>query len=143
MTTRPTGTLGSSLHWRSRVTALWSSLPERKRLLIIDDDRRLLTLLQILFEPDYEIQTAMNGTTALFLVGEFSPDVIILDLEMPDMNGRNVYASLREQGVQAPVLILSAFGAERATAELGANAFVNKPFEPTVLLNAVQALIVN
>jgi DNA-binding response OmpR family regulator len=130
-----------SVWWLSRVHRVWSSSQGRKRVLIIDDDARLLDLLAILFDIDYEIATATTATDGLALLMPFTPDVIVLDLEMPGMNGRDFYRETRGLGIETPILILSAFGAEAASQELGANAFLNKPFEPLALLEAVRRII--
>jgi two-component system response regulator QseB len=60
---------------------------------------------------------------------------------MPGKDGRTVYREMREAGVKSPVLILSAYNARQATEELGANAYLNKPFEPTELAQAVRRLL--
>ncbi len=78
---------------------------------------------------------------ALTEVPEHKPEVIILDLEMPVMNGRAFYRALRAEGHQVPVLILSAYGAQAARTELGAEAAVDKPFEPEELVERASALI--
>jgi DNA-binding response OmpR family regulator len=70
------------------------------------------------------------------------PDVVILDVLMPVMNGRDMFLRLKEDGLQRPpVLILSAYDAERERRELGAEASLEKPFTPEDLLDAVERLI--
>ena len=113
------------------------------KVFIIDDDRSLLSLLKLIFEDaNFSVHTYQDASKALLEVRNLEPDVIVLDLEMPVMNGRAFYRALREEGLEMPVLILSAYGARSAQAELGAQAAVDKPFEPEELVERAKALIV-
>lgn len=112
------------------------------RVLVIDDDpvvRRLVALT--LADEGYGVRTAANGAEALELVSEVDPDVIVLDLEMPEVDGRTCFRELRARGVGAPVMVLSAYGAHRARRELGAEAAMDKPFDPFELLRRLERLI--
>jgi CheY-like chemotaxis protein len=129
------------LTWKSSIAASWSSAIERKRLLIVDDDAALLNLLSALFSPDFDVRTARDGREALAIVSRELPEAIVLDLEMPGMDGRSFYRELRARGLNTPVLLLSAYGARRARDELGAQGHVAKPFEPSALLDEVSRLI--
>jgi two-component system response regulator PrrA len=112
------------------------------KLFIIDDDRSLLSLLKLILEDaSFSVRTFLDASRALDEVNDAQPDAIILDLEMPVMNGRVFYRALRDKGLTMPVLILSAYGAREAQAELGADAAVDKPFEPEDLVQRVSALI--
>jgi DNA-binding response OmpR family regulator len=114
----------------------------RHRVFIIDDDRSLLSLLKLIFEDaSFSVRTYLDAQQALVEVTEHKPEVIILDLEMPVMNGRAFYRALRAEGHQMPVLILSAYGAQTARSELGAEAAVDKPFEPEELVERASSLI--
>ncbi len=116
--------------------------PGPGHVFIIDDDRSLLSLLKLIFEDAcFSVHTFLDAQRALTEVGGLKPDLIILDLEMPVMNGREFYKALREDGHQMPVLILSAYGARAAQAELGADAAVDKPFEPEDLVERATSLI--
>lgn len=116
--------------------------PSPHRVFIIDDDRSLLSLLKLIFEDArFSVRTYLDAQLALAEVTEHKPEVIILDLEMPVMNGRVFYRALREEGHQMPVLILSAYGAQAARSELGAEAAVDKPFEPEELVERASSLI--
>jgi CheY-like chemotaxis protein len=123
------------------VARTWSTSIERKKLLIVDDDAALLNLLSAMFSGDFEVITVRDGFEALQMVPALSPDAIVLDLEMPGMNGRSFFHELRAKGHDMPVLLLSAYGAAAARVELGAQAHVNKPFEPSELHDAVTRLI--
>ncbi len=67
-------------------------------------------------------------------------DVIVLDLQMPKMDGRTFFRTLRVRGDRTPVIILSAFGAEEARVELQAEAALEKPFDPDVLVARIRSL---
>jgi DNA-binding response OmpR family regulator len=116
----------------------------RPRVFIIDDDRSLLSLLRVIFmDADFTVQTYLDARIALEDVREARPDVIILDLEMPLMNGREFYRAVRAAGIDTPVLVLSAYGARAAQIELGANAYLDKPFEPDRLIEATRMIFSN
>jgi CheY-like chemotaxis protein len=85
--------------------------------------------------------TAADGLEALAKLGQESFDAIVLDLQMPRMDGRSFFRELRARGNTTPVLILSAYGAQAARRELGAEASVAKPFDPEVLVDAVRQLL--
>ncbi|HEX5480293.1 MAG TPA: response regulator [Dehalococcoidia bacterium] len=118
-----------------------SGQPSR-RVLIVDDDASILRMLRLVFQGDgFEVITATNGREALDVVSRHDPAVIVLDLEMPVMDGRTCFRELRSRGDATPVLILSAYGAERAKAELHAEGCVAKPFEPDHLIAEVERLL--
>jgi DNA-binding response OmpR family regulator len=102
----------------------------------------LLRLLSMIFrDADFAVQTYLDARVALDEITKEQPEAIILDLEMPLMNGREFYHAARAAGVTTPVLILSAYGARNAQQELGAQAFVDKPFEPETLIDSIRRLL--
>jgi DNA-binding response OmpR family regulator len=118
------------------------SLERQARVFIIDDDRSLLGLLRLICEDaNFAVNTYLDAQLALDEIERLQPDVIVLDLEMPVMNGRTFYRLVRERGVTTPVLILSAYGARKAQQELGADSYIDKPFEPEHLLDEIQSLL--
>jgi CheY-like chemotaxis protein len=74
-------------------------------------------------------------------LGDAAVDVVLLDLQMPVMDGRSFYRAFRERGHSAPVLILSAYDAAAARDELAAEAFLDKPFDPSQVLASVSRLV--
>ena len=111
-------------------------------ILVVDDDAALSRMLLLALRGDgLDVASAPNGQVALDEVEERHPDVIVLDLEMPVMDGRTFYRELRARGTDTPVLILSAFEARRGQRELGANAYLNKPFDPDDLVREVRQLL--
>ena len=112
-----------------------------KSLLVVDDDPGVVTLIRAIFRSEgWDVATAHNGREAMDRLEGSEPDVILLDLMMPEIDGREFYRRAREHGTKSHVVILSAYGSERACKELGADAAVAKPFEPETLIAKVEAL---
>ncbi len=111
-------------------------------VLIIDDDPAISRMLRLsLLGHGFTVRIAVHGQDGLERLDESEPDVIVLDLQMPVMDGRAFYRELRSRGFRTPVMILSAFGADKARAELGAESYLNKPFEPDELVDRVRSLV--
>ncbi|HEX7020745.1 MAG TPA: response regulator transcription factor [Gemmatimonadaceae bacterium] len=115
------------------------------RVLIVEDNGNLLLGLRNNLEIEgYSVDTATDGVTGLRLARSMSPDVIILDLMLPRMDGQHVLRALRDDGYDTPVLILSARGEEADKVlgfRLGADDYVTKPFGLLELLARVEALV--
>lgn len=135
--------MNGGLVWQSTGSFLWrSESPRQYRVLIVDDDANLTRLLRAILQTGgFAVVTASDGEVALGLVEQENPDVIILDLRMPRLDGKAFYRELRARGDNTPVLIASAFGARTAQLELGAEASIEKPFDPDRLIEAVSALL--
>ena len=114
------------------------------RILAVDDDRNNLKMLDFLLrEEGYEVLTTDNGRTALELVDSQHPDLVILDVMMPQVDGFEVCRRIR-QTMDVPIIMLSAKGetADRVSGlELGADDYLPKPFEPSELLARVKAVL--
>lgn len=114
------------------------------RILAVDDDRNNLKMLDFLLrEEGYEVITADNGRTALELLDTRHPDLVILDVMMPHMDGLEVCRRIR-QSMDVPIIILSAKGETTDKVlglELGADDYLPKPFEPSELLARVRAVL--
>ncbi|WP_427893389.1 response regulator [Kribbella sp. GL6] len=114
------------------------------RVLIVDDDRRLLRALAInLRARHYEVDTAADGTSALAAAGKRPPDLVILDLGLPDINGVEVVHGLRGW-CTAPIVVLSARDAQAdkvAALDAGADDYVTKPFGMDELLARIRAAL--
>jgi len=119
----------------------------RVHLLVIEDDEDILTLLRHHFTREgYVVDTAEDGESGLERAREVSPQIIVLDLLLPGMDGFQVLKALRgdERTAAIPVLILTARGedADIVTGlELGADDYVVKPFSPRVLMARVRAVL--
>jgi DNA-binding response OmpR family regulator len=111
------------------------------KVLIVDDEPDVLLLLRIELEAEgYETLLAADGETALRRISEERPDVVLLDVMMPVVDGWGVLQRLADEGADTPVIVLSAKASEGDVAhalELGAQEYVTKPFEPAALLATV------
>ena len=115
------------------------------RILIVEDNKNLATGLRNNLEIEgYEVDVATDGTSGLQSAHALAPDLIVLDLMLPGMDGYRVLRTLREEGIDTPVLILSARGEETDKVlgfHLGADDYVAKPFGLLELLARVDALL--
>jgi two-component system KDP operon response regulator KdpE len=114
----------------------------RKCVLIVDDDERIIRFLRLkLKATGYEVITAGNGQEGLRLAESVSPDIMVLDLLMPGMDGFEVLRRLRS-GSNLPVIVLTARAdASEEALGLGASDFMAKPFNPDELVRKIQALL--
>lgn len=112
------------------------------RILVVDDDANLIRLLRaILKSSGFDVTTCGDATEALDVAEQGHFELIILDLRMPVMDGRTYYRELRGRGVMTPVVIASAYGARAAQSELGAQAAIEKPFDPDRLIETVENIL--
>ncbi len=116
-----------------------------KRILIVEDDVAILRGLKDNLEYEsYEVLTAEDGKQGYCLIREKKPDLIILDLMLPKMNGYEVCRKVRDEGVTTPVLMLTARGEEVDRVlglDLGADDYVTKPFSVPELMARVRAIL--
>lgn len=111
-------------------------------VLVVDDDPFITRMVRLTLRGDgFDVVTAQDGLRALEEVGEHLPDAIVLDLEMPVMDGRTFMRVLRERGITVPVIIVTAAQTRAARHELGAQAYLAKPFDPDDLVSSVRELI--
>ncbi|HEY5990067.1 MAG TPA: response regulator [Streptosporangiaceae bacterium] len=114
------------------------------RVLVIDDEPSILRALRInLSARDYQVSTASDGTSGLSAVARDHPDVIILDLGLPDMEGVEVIRGVRGW-TSTPIIVLSVWGQESQKVEAldaGADDYVTKPFGMDELLARLRAAI--
>jgi CheY-like chemotaxis protein len=116
------------------------------RILVADDDAVILRLLQVNFGLEgFEVQTAIHGEDALQRAKEMCPDVILLDVMMPGLDGWEVCKRLKEDQSLAstPVVFLSARAQDEDRQrgyDLGVAAYVTKPFDPSRLIKLVKGL---
>ncbi len=116
--------------------------PGEQTILTIDDDQRMRRLLRVNLEKEgYRVVTAADGPAGLESAELESPDLIVLDVMMPEMDGFTVLKQLREFS-DVPVILLTAKGEERDKVrglDLGADDYLTKPFGPAELLARVRA----
>ena len=110
-------------------------------VLVVDDDSSVVRLVSwILKSEGFEVQAAQSGEQGVALLAE-GPDLVLMDLRMPEMDGRTFYQRARQVGYGGPVVVCSAYGAANAQRELGAQGAIDKPFDPEELLNLVNGLL--
>jgi two-component system, OmpR family, KDP operon response regulator KdpE len=119
--------------------------PRQHRILIVEDERRVSEFIRdALTEIGYAVEVASGGADALDKVNHDAPDLVLLDLNLPDMPGFEVLDRLRAQSFSVPVVIVSGntdpLMAEAARA-LGAVDYVTKPFALERLTQAVQMVL--
>jgi two-component system, OmpR family, response regulator len=114
----------------------------KRKVLIVDDDEELVELLSDVFAKDgrFEIRTANNGFAAGMLVKEFRPELVVLDVMLPDINGKEVCQRVRsdESLESVKIICISGMVEQDKVAELreaGANDFMHKPFNVDRLLD--------
>jgi len=112
------------------------------KVLLIDDDPALVRMIRlVLLSEGLNVDTAVDGLNGLEKFSADNFDVIVLDLQMPNMDGRQFFREIRARGDHTPVVLLSAYGAQAAKQELNAEAAVSKPFDPNVLIGTVRSLL--
>jgi two-component system, OmpR family, response regulator MprA len=114
------------------------------RVLLIEDDPDVITLLQeILAHEGYEVSVAHDGLEGLLLLRTGTPDIALLDIMMPDIDGLRVLDQLVEEGgTPVPLIVItgSPEGAARARDVLGRDRVFEKPFAPDALIDRMAAL---
>ncbi|MET1247373.1 response regulator transcription factor [Sporolactobacillus sp. STCC-11] len=116
-----------------------------KKIMVVDDEPSIVTLLSFnLKKAGYDVLTAANGTDALKLARDSRPDLIVLDLMLPGMDGMDVCKQLRQERYFVPILMLTAKDDELDKIlglELGADDYMTKPFSPREVVARVKAIL--
>jgi two-component system KDP operon response regulator KdpE len=116
----------------------------KKRILIVDDEARMRRFVRMNLDLEgYEVTEAENGLAALEKVRETLPDLVILDVAMPDLDGFETLAHIREFS-QVPVIMLTVKNEEEDRVrglDLGADDYVTKPFSPRELSSRIRAVL--
>jgi EAL domain-containing protein (putative c-di-GMP-specific phosphodiesterase class I) len=108
-----------------------------RHVLVADDEPAIVEMIRdILEEYGFRVVTAANGSEALRLVMEAQPEVVLLDMNMPVLDGEGFVNAIRERGLRIPIVIMTAgSSAKRWAAQLGADAYLSKPFELASLID--------
>lgn len=118
-----------------------------KKVLVVEDEKDILQLVTLYLEKDgFRVVTAMTGLEALKQVKTAKPDLVVLDLMLPEMDGLEVCKRLRSlpETAMLPIIMLTAKAEESDTIvglELGADDYVTKPFSPKALVARVKAML--
>ena len=115
-----------------------------KRVLVVEDSELAVGLRANLEQEGYEVEVARDGRCGLELARAWGPDLVVLDLMLPELDGLHVLRTLRSEGRATPVLLLTARGQENDKVlglKLGADDYVTKPFGLLELLARVEALL--
>lgn len=117
---------------------------QKKRILVVDDETKIVEVIKSYLEKaEYFVYSAYDGITVMKLFDKINPDLMILDLMLPDINGENLCRILREKS-KIPIIMLTAKTSEGDIInglDIGADDYVTKPFSPRQLVARVKALI--
>lgn len=112
----------------------------KDRILVVDDDSMNLARTRIILSKEYDVILAESGAEALKLLGTQEVDLVLLDIDMPEMNGMETFRNMKKAGIKAPVIFLTASGLEEDVVDainLGAVNYLKKPFRPQELIKRV------
>jgi len=116
-----------------------------KKILLVEDDKKISELVkQSLINEGYFVDQSFDGESGYYKIIEDQPDLVILDIMMPKMNGYKVCAKVREIGVTTPIIMLTAKSGEYDVEEgldTGANDYLRKPFSTVELLARIRKLL--
>ena len=123
---------------RCDATAMLRVMP---RVLLVDDDPAMLRLLEVNFRLDgFQISTATHGEEAIAAIRSSPPDVVVLDLMLPGIDGLEVHRRMREDPALAPIPVVFLTGRSvEDTEPPQGSSFVAKPFDPAALVELVRA----
>lgn len=113
----------------------------RNRILIVDDDPQITAGLAALLSEDWDVRTATNGKEAVVAFSEFSPDVALLDVQLPDTTGIDLLHQFKTYSETTPVIMMSGGSTLARVVEsikLGAETFLQKPFDSDVLVATLE-----
>jgi DNA-binding response OmpR family regulator len=118
-------------------------MAQSKTILVIDDDEDLRSALaeQLALEDDFDVIEAATGEAGVEAAKTASPDLILLDVDLPDINGREACRRMRANGLKTPIIMLTAATSDTDTIEgleSGADDYVSKPFRFAVLLARIR-----
>jgi DNA-binding response OmpR family regulator len=119
-------------------------MTQPRRILIVDDDADLRNALveQLALHPEFQVASVETAEAAVKLIGDSPPDLVIMDVGLPDLDGRQAVKLIRRDGYRRPIIMLTAHDSDADAVlglDSGANDFVGKPFRFVVLLARIRA----
>ena len=116
------------------------------KVLVVDDDTRMVRLLTMTLPSTYEVAQASDGISAVDVAERYAPDLVLLDVNMPGLNGFEVLRKIKSSPrlAKTKVIMVTARSDEadqNLGRQLGANAYMTKPFSPMALLDRVSKLL--
>lgn len=117
----------------------------RARILVVEDDLAVLEALKLMLEEYYEVLVAVNGIEAVKLYEKFKPDIVLMDIAMPDMDGVEATKEILKKDPNAVILCVTAFAAHRGKEilEAGAKEIIEKPFTRKKLIERIESYLKN
>lgn len=116
-----------------------------RKILIIDDDLTALDIVDLLFEDKgFEVMRSTDGISALEFLQKVSPDIILIDLMMPKMNGQECVRQIRAKGITIPIVAFTALDDPEVHQEAmhaGCNLVLTKPCKPALLVKHIEDLL--
>lgn len=121
-----------------------TSDPGRAKILVVDDEAEVCSLLREFFQDLYDVETAHDGAEALRKIGVFRPDCVLLDIRMPNLDGREVLRAAKPSYPGMEIIMITGVGdgaMARECQTLGAFAYIMKPIDLDVLESQVQSAL--
>lgn len=121
----------------------------KRKILIVEDDAQSLYMLTFLLESNnYEVFQANNGSDGILKAKDHHPDAIILDIQLPEMDGYKVTKELRatDELKNIPIIVVTSFamiGDRNKALEAGATGYIEKPINPDTFISQMEAFIIN
>lgn len=119
-------------------------MQQRQKILIVEDEVKLIEVIQSYLEnEDYIVESALNGNRALSLFDSFKPDLVVLDLMLPDFSGEEICKIIRQHS-RTPIIMLTAKSEEESIINglnIGADDYITKPFSPRQLVARVKTVL--
>jgi DNA-binding response OmpR family regulator len=118
-------------------------MSQTRQILVVDDDKDLREALseQLALHPEFSVDHASTAAAALKIIADSPPDLVIMDVGLPDLDGREAVKQLRAEGFRRPIIMLTGRDSEADTViglEAGANDYIVKPFRFAVLLARIR-----
>lgn len=112
----------------------------KKCVLVVDDDGMNLTRTRVILGKEYDVLLANSGIEALAVLRDKKVDMVLLDIDMPEMNGIETFERMKDLATPVPVIFLTASGLEEdvvSAIKLGAANYLKKPYRPQELIKRV------